>query len=136
MATSTPTTPVNYQPLSAQELFNKAVGGIIAQGDFAYEEDIGCLYRTSTGKSCAAGQIIPDEIYSPDFENLSIGCVCAVSSEIATIIGENLALVSALQGAHDTAAKLGQTDFQMIFFIKECQTVANKYQLSADILPK
>lgn len=50
---------------SRQELFNKAVGGLIEQGECAQNPSNGCLYRLEkNGKvlKCIVGQIISDEM--------------------------------------------------------------------------
>lgn len=48
-----------------QELFNKAVGGLIEQGECAQDPSNGCMYRLEKdGKvlKCIVGQIISDEM--------------------------------------------------------------------------
>jgi RNA processing factor Prp31 len=46
---------------TAQELFDKAYLGIIAQGRPAMTDTKGCAYRTTDGLKCAVGFIIDDE---------------------------------------------------------------------------
>lgn len=54
-----------------QETFNLVVKGLAAQG---FEQAKGpyessdCMYRDDKGRKCAAGQLIPDEIYDPEME--------------------------------------------------------------------
>lgn len=58
-----------------------------------------CAYRTKSGLMCAAGCLIPDELYNKEFEGQGVG------SEPLSILFENLGhdidLVSYLQLVHD-----------------------------------
>lgn len=42
------------------------------RGGCSYGERMGCAYRGNNGKKCAAGLLIPDEKYEPEFE--TCGC--------------------------------------------------------------
>lgn len=58
-----------------------------------------CAYRTKSGLTCAAGCLIPNELYDKEFEGQGVG------SESLSILFENLGhdidLVSDLQIVHD-----------------------------------
>lgn len=56
--------------MTAQEIFDKAVGGLLNQGVQSYSEELSkCVYRTACGSKCAVGQLIPDNLYQPDMES-------------------------------------------------------------------
>lgn len=53
------------------------------------------MYRTSDGNRCAIGALIPDDDYSPLFENKSVGSIGIMWG------GLNEDMLSDLQSAHD-----------------------------------
>lgn len=69
-----------------QEMFDKAVGGVLEQGELSVAPDSGCFYRLRRpGKKtlkCAIGHLIPDSEYHPYLEN-----ICADDPKICAIIG-------------------------------------------------
>ena len=88
--------------MTPQETFNTVVAHLRKQGCKAL--DMGdCVYRTVDGLKCAAGCLIPDADYKPEFEGLSI----------STFNGENIVcdyfkkleydinLIKELQEIHD-----------------------------------
>ena len=60
--------------LTKTEIINKAFDGIIKQGrkSLASYSDTRCLYRGVEGTKCAVGQLIPDELYDGDMEEIAI----------------------------------------------------------------
>jgi hypothetical protein len=57
-----------------QELFNRAVAGLAAQGftRAAQQTTYGmCVYRAESGKKCAFGHLIPDDKYDATWEGKS-----------------------------------------------------------------
>lgn len=61
-----------------------------------------CAYKSDDGLKCAAGCLIPDELYDPRIETHGIEYVFAHWPEVAAHIGpENLKLVERLQEMHD-----------------------------------
>ena len=106
--------------MNLQQMFDKAVGGIKAQG---------CLSKVTTGASgvpacyyrhpdnpavrCAVGHLIPDEVYDPSMEGCGSFSVLARPE-----VGEALALPedhdevghlrASLQGAHDDCRNVEQ----------------------------
>lgn len=58
----------------------------------------GCAYRGKNGTKCAAGCLIPDELYSPKIEGK-----CSTHSDVKELLKDhNTMLVSSLQNIHDT----------------------------------
>lgn len=63
-------------PANAQEAYEFIRAFFIKQGDFAYEQrdadDVSqggnCCYRTEDGRKCAAGCLIPDDLYDKEIE--------------------------------------------------------------------
>ena len=52
-----------------KQIYDAVVKGLREQGDFGADEDGMCVYCSPKGLKCAAGQIIPPELYDQSFEN-------------------------------------------------------------------
>lgn len=94
--------------MTEQEIFDKVVRHLYAQGKPAVEGEGNCRYRTHDGMSCAVGCLIPDDCYNPLMENLSSSMpqVEAALRKAGTLpggIADNgiRKLLSNLQYAHD-----------------------------------
>lgn len=60
--------------MNKQEAFDIIVPKLYEQGE-ASKDGITCKYRNSFGYKCAIGHLIPDEFYSPEFENKTASVV-------------------------------------------------------------
>jgi hypothetical protein len=58
-------------PLTAQEIFDKVATHLLRQGRRSVGGD-GCAYRGEGGSKCAAGILIPDDAYDPEFEGVGV----------------------------------------------------------------
>jgi hypothetical protein len=77
-----------------------------------------CAYETTDGKQCAAGKLIPDNLYNRNMEELPIDKVFARFPKVAEHIGpENLKLVDRLQGLHDNDEPADWSTY--LFFVSE-----------------
>lgn len=123
---------------SLQEIFDTAVSGVIAQGAPALNANGMCSYRTETGLKCGVGQLIPDELYRPEFENLLVGGFASDFNkelrEAAGLPSEGLELELAkrIQHAHDNAANVPE-DF-LTRLIPGARSIANAYGLNTEVL--
>jgi hypothetical protein len=93
---------------SKQETFDIVARALAAQGRPSRQEGPDspaggrCAYRGDGGTKCAAGWLIPDDVYSPDMEGHF-----ATSPEIADVLaaeGHDYHLAEDLQDAHDAAS--------------------------------
>ena len=94
--------------MSAKQIFYKVKKHLLRQGERSATGDgDSCLYRSYDGvMSCAVGCLMTDDMYSPDFEGLS---VAELEDDVMTpIIGVRkgsreykLRLLGALQEVHD-----------------------------------
>ena len=91
--------------MSLQEIFDKSVGGVLAQGGLGMRHGV-CLYRAPDGKRCAVGQLLDDGVYSPSFEALPLR---SIVSRLPPSLGRQVDLLNKLQIAHD--ASYGLADF-------------------------
>ena len=97
--------------MTLQEIFDTVVSNLIAQGGRSihkerYEHKSPCAYRGANGRKCAAGWLIPDELYRPDMEDDSATHIFENSEELLDVIGrdgldDKLALIRRLQSIHD-----------------------------------
>ena len=85
--------------LSDQELFDKVVNHLRAQGCKALENNQ-CKYRTSSGLKCAADCLIPDDMYKPSMEGINIIRVVENNPNLKYVIS-NPRLIIRLQYIHD-----------------------------------
>lgn len=108
-----------------QETFDIVVGNLIKQGGPSSEvrgDDVAvCMYRSKEGRKCAAGWLIPDEQYSPTFENYAVvGIFDAKNLPLPSsslegfeilkglenaLAGHDLKFVSRLQDLHDSLSR-------------------------------
>lgn len=97
--------------LSKQEVFNKVARHLILQNEQSiggYKDPIkeqltvGCAYRGRNGLKCAAGCIIPDELYSQDIEGTTFGAIWDSDSRYKELFDlETCILIGDLQLIHD-----------------------------------
>lgn len=83
-----------------QEVFDRVVNHLRSQGGPAVDWQEGCQYKTYDGKKCAAGCLIPDELYNAIIEGKSwreVAEYLNITSECDQI------LIRELQKAHDQA---------------------------------
>jgi hypothetical protein len=130
--------------LTHQEIFTKAVAGVIRQGRLAMNQDA-CKYRMEIdGQRCACGvgQLIDDDLYSPAIEG--VGAYAAdpthevsgfndergeplmlalLFSGVGVTEDATVNLLDEIQAAHDSAANL--TDFK-----RRAQRLADRRGLS------
>lgn len=88
-----------------QDLFNRAVAGLAAQGfTRAVNSYGGCRYRADNGKRCALGHLIPDDQYSVEIEGgFSAAARIVVPGLSAMVDRDGWNFLSELQEAHDNA---------------------------------
>jgi len=96
-----------------QQTFDIVVKGLAAQGferALATDSYSSCMYRDDKGRKCAAGQLIPDELYNPEMEKM--GSICYIFDddfdrdryslyELSGLVEHDRKLLIDLQDAHD-----------------------------------
>lgn len=85
--------------LSPQELFDKVLAHARAQHQRAVAPNGKCRYRLPDGRKCFIGALIPDELYSSEFEGKSVDSqmiriAAGIPSELPVLARE-------LQHVHD-----------------------------------
>lgn len=108
---------------TAQEVFDQVATHLLKQNAQSRDGQKGlCAYLNQSGLKCAAGCLIGDDEYNPDFEDQSWG----------TLIGEGLVpdthrnLITTLQRLHD---HFGPEDW-----LEELTQIAIKRKLSTKVL--
>lgn len=97
--------------MTDQEIFDKVATHLLNQNEqsvklierFGEEIEV-CQYRSDNGLKCAAGCLIPDDLYRSEFEGNTWDCLAAeIGGEFfKSFSPENNYLISRLQGLHDT----------------------------------
>lgn len=115
---------------SKQEVFDRAVKHLAQQGEPALcvlpqnddTEEYSCAYRTPSGLKCAAGCLIPDELYRPSFENETFQNI--LSSNL-TCDPDLVGLINSLQMAHDARTSIWSLQNAL-------RDIAHEYEINAD----
>lgn len=85
--------------MTLQEIFDKAVAGLAAQGfTQALDAEGSCVYRAPDGGKCALGQVMSDAEYSPRFEYEPAG---RLVGSVAWVTRDNANKLVLLQQCHD-----------------------------------
>lgn len=120
-----------------QETFDTVARHLLTQGKPAVIIGQGCAYRGSDGTKCAVGCLIPDDKYSPAYENMAIGGSGMRARELQDILREqgydNIALLQDLQRAHDDDVSSDPFDWPE-FVREQLAGVAMKYGLNTKVL--
>jgi len=122
-------------PLSQQEIFNKVMTHLFAQGEPAKNEHDECAYRGLDGKQCAVGCLIPDELYDKKMEGWEVTEVFYRFPNVRDYLGkDNIFLLTVLQALHD-----GYGGFIGVWnsteeMRKAARRIAEDYDLDASIL--
>lgn len=122
--------------MTPQEIFDAAAIGVIKQGRASVSGPGGkCLYRGPDGTKCAAGHLIPDEVYDcrmddgeTSFTDVSMKFKNVLPSYMSTEHGRELIL--SLQCAHDDASALRYGPAFIEEFIRGLERVSLRYGLS------
>lgn len=109
------------------ELFGKVVDGIIGQGcKVSVDEEGTCLYRGPNNTKCAAGQIIPDSEYKPEFEKNTVTMLHYFTEKYSR---RTLSFLMRAQNAHDDKLRFeGKASWA-----KNMLEVANEFGIDAPI---
>lgn len=87
--------------MNAQEIFDIVVTHLRKQGCKSFDDEKDCcMYRGPNGTKCAAGCLIPDDVYDPMFE-MTVWSGVELDSARAYIGEEHTMLIERLQKVHD-----------------------------------
>lgn len=105
--------------MTKQEMFDKVLLALRKQGRASVQTNrdgtLLCLYRAKNGDKCAAGHLLPDELYDPRMEDKTF-------TEVSEIFGIGGALgmdnsdvlfVRRLQIAHDESLVIGRERWEL-----------------------
>lgn len=116
--------------MNPQEIFDKVATHLIAQGKQSLDYDgraRGCAYRGDDGTMCAAGCLIPDDEYAPEFEGIPWDGIAKDVPSFANATFEVHSLIYSLQLVHDD-----ENYWETPETLKDAlRVVANLYELSS-----
>ncbi len=113
--------------MTKQEMFDKALNGIRAQGGPAVSPANRCQYRadataTDPARKCAAGHLIADEFYSPNFESAPAHFRVVTDAMISSGVDPaNLRWAYEMQRTHDIVA-MANRGFPVSRFFEKWET--------------
>jgi hypothetical protein len=117
--------------MTQQEIFDTVVRALGIQGKPAMD-GIKCAYRAPDGSKCAAGHLIPDDVYQPEMEGTHIRKVLHSYSALDGL-RPHTDLLMDLQDAHDFFFNnSGLTD--PFAFVGRARRLAEKYQLNPAVI--
>ena len=93
-----------------QTIFDIVTKGIISQGGPSYDDSseiVSCCYRGPDGRKCAAGWLIPDNMFDPAMNNMIIS---EVPEMLPDKFRDELSFIRQLQRIHDDAQMDTTTD--------------------------
>jgi hypothetical protein len=96
--------------MNKQEVFNKVRDHMLKQNERSTNDTGHCAYRGDNGMMCAAGCLIPDELYNDKMDidgGVSWGSVCLRYPKVESTISTDPnvhSLISHLQGTHDSVS--------------------------------
>lgn len=118
--------------MTQQEIFDTVVRALGKQGKPALDERGKCLYRAPDGSKCAAGHLIPDDVYKRSMEFQTIRKVIADTPELKHL-APNSNILMDLQSAHDSGFNRGGiTDADE--FVRRVRVLADKNHLNPAVI--
>lgn len=128
------TLPKPYSEWSLQELFDRAVGGVIEQGGPSLGAEMKgcvaeCLYRGENGACCAVGWLIPEDLYKPTFEGSRLDELL-VDLPFKKV---QVRLIGRLQYAHDDVGSTLGLDY-LDSFKEKCIGIAEEFNLNTNVI--
>lgn len=127
--------------MSIQEAFDKAVLGVVQQGDLAITAHGSCFYRSRSrndNRKCAIGHLIPDDKYNSDFEGrgAQYTTIAKLIKTIVDVSDVQYDIFVDLQRAHDYSRINCNAAERIHSFITKTTELAAKYRLTMPELPK
>jgi hypothetical protein len=105
-----------------QQTFDTVVKHLRTQRCRAVNDSGNCQYRTAENLRCAAGCLIPDELYDPAMESTEPIHPQHLAGQVIIKLGHVFTLVLALQRIHDT--------YKVAAWENELQRIANRFSLT------
>lgn len=105
--------------LTNQEAFNKAVSGVLIQGNRSFNAD-GRRLRGPDGTKCAIGHLLTDGVYHVDMESYSL-------KQLGVIMGADSEILARLLSDHDTVHCQEQ-------YRARSRITANLFELETEVL--
>jgi len=118
--------------MNTQDIFNKAVGGILKQGESCFDSEEGqCMYRMGKLR-CAAGFLINDECYGSFLEHEGGAgerrVIAAIERSLKIgLTDDQKQLICRIQSAHDNLAECSNF---IDLFTQKCMQVASNFKLN------
>lgn len=97
--------------MTKQEMFDKVAEHLLKQGGPAWDDKDGaCKYRAPNGRKCAAGCLIPDNMYRKEWEGSAADCLRDRDDRYPLDKLFNGMFARTLQNAHDDAVLYTSAD--------------------------
>lgn len=127
--------------MNKQELFEKVANHLIGQNKRSIDDSGKCKYRGNDGTSCSIGCLIPDDLYTPFIEGLTVFDMVYDNDNFPSfsscgklrhifqrleIFPHNFELLIFLQTCHDS--------YEPEQWLQELRKIAIKFKLDANFI--
>lgn len=119
--------------MEKQEIFDKVATHLATQGRQAALNNEACVYRTSDGLKCAAGILIPDDVYQPSMEGKPIDIIIE-GYEGLDNLRSNHPIILSLQRAHDDGSLWAPKGVENSALKDRLRSIAKIHMLNDTIL--
>lgn len=114
--------------MKRQEIFNRVYTHLLKQNQASKGSDDRCKYKSDNGLKCAIGCLIPDDIYDPKMEGMSIEFIYDSYPKMKKLnLGREISFLSGLQKIHD--------DFPVHLWDKQLREFAVRWNVTVPALP-
>lgn len=127
--------------MTKQEMFDKVAEHLLKQGGPAWDNM--CMYRAPNGRKCAAGCLIPDNLYRKEWEGLAADCLRDKDDRYPLDKLFDGGFARKLQNAHDDAVLYTGADGTvnsdadwLVEWKSNMLNIAESFNLSTKVLDK
>ncbi len=109
--------------MNNQQAFDRMCDHLMTQKAQAYQNGY-CVFRTAQGLQCAIGCLIPDQVYHPNIEGMTVRSLKARYPDFAAIVADvDTYLLDECQYVHDR--------HEVPQWASELRKLAQKFELEA-----
>ena len=129
--------PIYHTP-DQQELFDTVAEALLKQGCSSINAAGTCVYRSPDGHKCAAGFLIPDELYDSRMEFQSFGSLLndPLFVGVLSFLEPHKGLITDLQIVHDEWSGQDNPELWRTGIVKGLKVVSARWNLSPSVLNK
>lgn len=120
--------------MTPQEIFDKALAGVINQGDLSVNQTGFCFYRSPEGLACGVGHLVDDET-AKVWDNIQEeeGITSEIHMLPVSLVPEwmlpHMDLLRDIQKAHDDSGRIDDPAPRLLLFLNKMKAAAATHSL-------